>query len=79
MATEILSQTDLLTPMDPRVAAVVAQLSDRPELAGVVEQLLKMDGPALARAKRSIAKAKVAAPAAPEIDIDFLHLLKDPL
>lgn len=74
MATEILSQTDLL---DPRVAAVANRLNDRPELAGVIEQLLNMDGPALARAKRSIAKARVTAPASPEIDIDFLRLLRD--
>ena len=74
MATDILSQSDVL---DPRIAAVVEQLNDRPELGGIVEQLLKMDGPALARVRRSIAKAKVAAPAAPLIDVDFLHLLRD--
>jgi glutaryl-CoA dehydrogenase len=78
MATEILSHSDVLTSLDPRVAAVVAKLSDRPELAGMLEQILNMDGPALARAKRSLTKAKVAsAPAAPEIDVDFLRLLRD--
>ena len=77
MATEILSQTEFLTQLDPRVASVLAKLSDRPELSGVIEQLLNLDGPALARAKRSLAKAKVAAPAAPEIDVDFLGLLRD--
>ena len=77
MATDILSHSDLLTALDPRVAEVVSRLQDRPELTGVIEQLLKMDGPALARAKRSIAKAKVAPPAAPEIEVDFLHLLRD--
>ena len=77
MTTEILSQTDLLAALDPRTAAVAARLSERPELASVIEQLLNMDGAALARARRSIAKARVAAPAAPEIDVDFLHLLRD--
>jgi len=77
MATEILSHADVLAPLDPRIAAVAAQLNDRPELAGLIEQLLHLDGPALARAKRSIAKAKVSPPAAPEIDVDFLRLLRD--
>ena len=77
MTTEILSQSELLMPLDPQVAAVASRLSERPELAAMMEQLLNMDGPALARARRSIAKAKVAPPAAPEIDVDFLHLLKD--
>ncbi len=77
MATDMLSQSDLLTALDPRVASIVSRLSDRPELAAVMEQLLNMDGPALARAKRSIAKAKVAAPSSPEIDVDFLRLLRD--
>jgi glutaryl-CoA dehydrogenase len=77
MATDILSQSDVFAAVDPRIAAVAAQLSDRPELAGLVEQLLALDGPALARAKRSLSKAKVAAPAAPEIDVDFLKLMRD--
>lgn len=77
MATEILSQTEFPRQLDPRVASIVAGLSDRPELAGVIEQLLKMDGPALLRAKRSISKARVAAPTAPEIEVDFLRLLRD--
>jgi hypothetical protein len=65
MASEILSHSEVFTPapIDPRVAAVVAQLSDRPELASLVEQLLQLDGPALARAKRSLTKAKGVAPA----------------
>ena len=77
MTTEILSQSDLLVPLDPHVAAVVSRLAERPEMAAMMEQLLNMDGPALARARRSIAKAKVAPPAAPEIDVDFLQLLRD--
>ena len=73
MTTEILSQSELLTPLDPHVAAVVSRLNERPELAAMMEQLLNMDGPALARARRSISKAKVAPPAAPEIDVDVLQ------
>ena len=77
MTTEILSQTDPLTLLDPHVAAVAARMNERPELAAMIEQLLNMDGPALARARRSMSKAKVAPPAAPEIDVDFLQLFRD--
>lgn len=77
MATDILTQSDLVSALDPRVVELAARLADRPELAGAVEQLLNMDGPALARAKKSIAKAKVSRPSAPEIDVDFLRLLRD--
>ena len=77
MATDILSQSDLLAAVDPRVAALTARLHDRPEMAAVFEQLLNLDGPALARAKRSIAKAKVARPSTPEITVDFLKLFGD--
>jgi glutaryl-CoA dehydrogenase len=77
MATDILSQSDVLAAVDPRVASLAARLHDRPEMAAVFEQLLNLDGPALARARRSIAKAKVAPPSSPEITIDFLKLLGD--
>jgi glutaryl-CoA dehydrogenase len=77
MATEILTQATPAALEDPRIADLVARLHGRPELIGAIENLLQMDGPAFARARRSLAKAKVAAPAAPEIDVDFLRLLRD--
>jgi glutaryl-CoA dehydrogenase len=77
MATEILSGPDADPTIDPRMAAVATQLSARPELAAMVEQLLTLDGAALARAKRSLSKAKAAPPASPEITVDFLTLFND--
>ena len=77
MATEVLTQAVPAASVDPRIADLVNKLHGRPELIGAIENLLQMDGPAIARARRSLAKAKVPAPSAPEIDVDFLRLLRD--
>jgi glutaryl-CoA dehydrogenase len=77
MATEILSLADAPAAVDARSMTLAAQLSERPELAAMVEQLMGLDGPALARAKRSMVKAKLVAPSSPEIDPDFLRLFRD--
>jgi glutaryl-CoA dehydrogenase len=77
MATEILPQAELESSTDPRLAAVASQLGARPDLAAIVEQLMTLDPAALARAKRSLAKARQATPAPPEISVDFLNLFTE--
>ncbi len=79
MATDLLSQ---LAPgaagdLDDDAAALAARLAERPDVAALAQQLLAMDGPALARARRSLTKAKVVPPAPPEVDGDFLELFRD--
>ncbi|MCU0625322.1 MAG: acyl-CoA dehydrogenase family protein [Gemmatimonadaceae bacterium] len=80
MATDLLSR---IAPgagdgdMRDDAAALAARLTERPDVLALAEQLMQLDGPALARARRSLQKAKVAPPAAPEIDGDFLQLFRD--
>lgn len=81
MATDLLSQIAPGTGDDDDAPdgtrALVARLNERPDVLALAEQLLGMDGPALARAKRSLQKAKVVPPAPPEVDGDFLQLFRD--
>jgi glutaryl-CoA dehydrogenase len=71
---------DLLSPPDAAVdqaQALAARLAARPELAPLLDQLLKLDGAGISRAKRALSKAKSAPTALPEVDGDFLRLFRD--